>query len=611
MNNKILQRKKGKLSIAVKMLLLSSSLLLVAVVFLTIFSIYNILDLSQSKTIAGIFGETGRYMVIKIIPAAFIILIVSLLINFNALRVWIISPIKKIITILEKVEKGDISQQVQLPSSDEIGKIASHLNKTLDNFKNLVIIIQNEAEAVDEIGNDLSNNMDRTEAAVNEINGAVKFIQQQVVTQSSAIDATSDAIENITGNINNLSKEIDIQSDSVSQSSLAIEQMLTNIDSVTNISRTNSENVVHLTDASEAGRKSLQAVAGDIQEIARESEGLLEIIAVLENIASQTNLLSMNAAIEAAHAGEAGKGFAVVAGEIRKLAENSASQSKTIGTVLKKMRDSMTKISNATGEVLAKFEVIDTDIKIVTNHEEQIRSAMEEQSKGSRKILDALEKLNEVTLNVKNDSHEMLNESKEIINQGKNLKHVTAEITQGMNEMAFRSGEVNASVNHVNSISRKSKSNITILKEAITNFNIEHKHYLWNNSYLIGVQKIDEQHKQLFATVNGLIDAIEHGAGKDELKKTLDFLIDYTVNHFNEEEEIQRNCGYPNYTHHHKIHELFKVTAVELAIKAMNAGHTDTLVKEVKRKIGDWLITHVTSEDARIGKFLRDEAKHR
>ena len=545
-----------------------------------------------------------------LVPIAGGLLIFSLAFNFGTMRVWIISPIKKITDVLLKVEDGDISKQIQMPPKDEMGKIAGHFDKILENFKHLVMIIQHEAEAVDDIGNDLSLNMNRTAGAMNEINDAVAHIQRQIITQSDAITVTNDSIKRITDNINLLSEDIDVQSSSVSQSASAIEQMLANIDSVTQKSRTNFENVAHLTEASKAGKTSVLAVANDIQEIAKESEELLEIIAVLENIASQTNLLSMNAAIEAAHAGESGKGFAVVASEIRKLAENSASQSKTIGSVLKKMRDSMAKISGAAGDVLAKFEVIEADVETVSNHEKQISDAMEEQNTGSRQILEMMGKLNEITGNVKSGAIEMLKESEEIINQGKSLKNVTVEITHEMNEMANRSSEVNASVSHVNTISRKNKSNIDILREAVTHFNIERKHYLWNNSYLIGVESIDEQHKQLFATVNGLIDAIERGAGKEELKKTLDFLIGYTVNHFNEEEEIQRKYGYPNFNHHHKIHELFKQTAVELAEEAVKSQNTDALLKEVKRKVGDWLVTHVTIEDARIGKFIRDE-KHR
>jgi methyl-accepting chemotaxis protein len=107
----------------------------------------------------------------------------------------------------------------------------------------------------------------------------------------------------------------------------------------------------------------------------------------IENIASQTNLLSMNAAIEAAHAGEAGRGFAVVVDEIRKLAENSRAQSKTIGAVLKKIKDSVDKIIKSTENVLNKFAAIDTGVKTVAEQEEIIRNAMEEKAKEGSKFL--------------------------------------------------------------------------------------------------------------------------------------------------------------------------------------------------------------------------------
>jgi methyl-accepting chemotaxis protein len=134
--------------------------------------------------------------------------------------------------------------------------------------------------------------------------------------------------------------------------------MMTNIQMLVGTLVKNAGNVRDLMEASASGRNGLEKVAANSKEIARESEGILEINAVMENIASQTNLLSMNAAIEAAHAGEAGKGFAVVADEIRKLAESSGEQSKTIGTVLKKIKDSIDKITRSTENVLEKFEAI-------------------------------------------------------------------------------------------------------------------------------------------------------------------------------------------------------------------------------------------------------------
>jgi methyl-accepting chemotaxis protein len=214
-------------------------------------------------------------------------------------------------------------------------------------------------------------------------------------------------------------------------------------------------------------------VSTDIQEIARESEGLLEINAVMENIASQTNLLSMNAAIEAAHAGEAGKGFAVVADEIRKLAESSAEQSKTISGVLKKIKGSIDKITKGTDNVLLKFEAIEGGVKTVSNQAQNIRSAMEEQEIGSRQILEMISALNEITGQVRSGSVEMLDGSKEVIQESKNLEMATQEITNGMNEMATGAEQINVAVTRVNTISGQNKESIDILIQEVSKFKVE------------------------------------------------------------------------------------------------------------------------------------------
>jgi methyl-accepting chemotaxis protein len=142
--------------------------------------------------------------------------------------------------------------------------------------------------------------------------------------------------------------------------------------------------------------------------LSRESEGLLEINEVIQSIASQTNLLSMNAAIEAAHAGESGKGFAVVADEIRKLAESSAEQAGTVSASLKKMKDSLDNINKSTGAVQSHFENIDTAVKTVSAQELNIRNAMEEQREGNREVLERTGGLKDITEQVKNRSTEML-----------------------------------------------------------------------------------------------------------------------------------------------------------------------------------------------------------
>jgi len=387
----------------------------------------------------------------------------------------IAKPVAHVAETLKDIAEGegDLTCTITANSKDEIGDLALYFNKTLEKIKNLVINVKKEAAVLSEIGNDLASNMIETASAVNEITANIQSIEGRIINQSASVTETHATMEQVVLNINKLNGHVENQSQNVAQASSAIEQMVANINSVTETLVKNSGNVKTLKEASETGHAGLQEVSADIQEIARESEGLMEINAVMENIASQTNLLSMNAAIEAAHAGEAGKGFAVVADEIRKLAESSSEQSKTIGNVLKKIKESIDNITSSTANVLNMFGAIDSSVKIVSQQEENVRSAMEEQGQGSKQILEGVGNVNEITRQVKSGSSEMLEGAKEVIQESNSLEKATQEITNGINEIASGAAQINVAVNHVNEISTKNRDGIDTLIREVSRFKVE------------------------------------------------------------------------------------------------------------------------------------------
>jgi methyl-accepting chemotaxis protein len=425
-------------------------------------------------------GATEDFMLLEVNEMTrFTILLASLAIVAAAGIIFFVlnrtvKPIVKVAETLKDIAQGegDLTRSVNVNSKDEVGDLAKYFNKKQKKIKNLVIVIKNEAAKLSDIGNDLSSNMTETAAAVNQITANIQSIKTRVINQSASVTQTNATMEQVTVNIDKLNGNVEAQSQNVTQASAAIEEMVANIASVTDTLVKNATNVQTLQDASEVGRSGLQGVAQDIQEIARESEGLLKINTVMKNIASQTNLLSMNAAIEAAHAGEAGKGFAVVADEIRKLAESSSEQSKTISEVLKKIKGSIDKITLSTGDVLNRFEDIESNVKVVADQEGTIRNAMEEQGEGSKQVLSGIVQVTDITRNVKCGSNEMLEGAQEVIKESQNLEKVTQEITSGMNEMATGADQINIAVHQVNEISIRNREGISGLMKEVSRFKV-------------------------------------------------------------------------------------------------------------------------------------------
>jgi methyl-accepting chemotaxis protein len=220
-------------------------------------------------------------------------------------------------------------------------------------------------------------------------------------------EASAGAVQQIARNIEALDSSIANQSSSISQASVAVEEMVGNITSIGTVAEKMLGQFKTVRNAASEGETIQKESVAQVQEVVEESKSLQEANKIIATIAAQTNLLSMNAAIEAAHAGEAGRGFAVVADEIRKLAEDSSRESQKIGAELKQITETIKRIVEGSKASEQAFNQVSRRVMETEKLVFEVDSAIREQQEGAGQVLDALKAMNEITTKVKSDSKEM------------------------------------------------------------------------------------------------------------------------------------------------------------------------------------------------------------
>ncbi len=406
-----------------------------------------------------------------------IIIIVVSVIAIIFLIIITTKPVKKMTNrlkdIAESLEKGDFTKEIEIKSNDELGVLSRDFNDFIQTFNKIIKQIKDSAKKTQNLSSNLASTSEQSRSSIAQMKIDIKQIMEKTKLLDNEINKSTESAYEVKDYISQVVDLITEQASAIAESSSSIEQMSASIQNVANITEEKLKIANNLEGTAEKGEKEMNETINLINKVAESANIILDMIDVINNIAGKTNLLAMNASIEAAHAGESGRGFSVVAEEIRNLAENTAQNAMEISNSLQEVIKYIKTSEESTTQTGEVFKKVMTGIKEVSYSMIEMKNTMDELATGSSDVNQSLGNLVDITEKVKFSSDNMNQRIVGISNSMQNISGISNEVKKGMDNFMNEIDELYLSIESVSNFGVMNNKNISELKDMISQFKIK------------------------------------------------------------------------------------------------------------------------------------------